>query len=100
VTLQLEMDLRWRGRRSRWVKPPVLFNPRGFAVDVVAESLARPFVAAHHYEGEYPAARLEGWGAPARGHGEDPAAWLERALPALRLRRVRHPGNLVYVFRL
>lgn len=37
-------------------------------------------------------------GAPARGFGEDPAAWCERVLSSPKFRRVRSRGNLVYVF--
>lgn len=52
------IDKRWRRRRELWVTPPVRFSPRGYAVDVVAERYARPFVCEHHYSGTFPAARL------------------------------------------
>jgi hypothetical protein len=42
---------------------------------------------------------LRGFGAPPRG-GADPAEWLPRALAAAGVRRLRHPGNHRYLFRL
>lgn len=46
----------------------------------------------------YAAARLIEQGAPKRELGEAPAAWVARALASPLFRRVRHPGNLVYLF--
>jgi hypothetical protein len=54
----MSADKRWRRRRRIWVRPPVVFSPRGYAVDVVAERIARPFICEHHYAGTFPAARL------------------------------------------
>lgn len=51
-------DKRWRGRRETWVTPEDHFLPAGYAVDVVAEPLARDFVVREHYSGSFPAARL------------------------------------------
>jgi hypothetical protein len=42
--------------------------------------------------------RLVDAGAPARSAGEDPAAYVERALRSGPFRKVKHPGNLVYVW--
>ncbi|MFL5580248.1 MAG: hypothetical protein ACJ8AO_07735 [Gemmatimonadaceae bacterium] len=47
---------------------------------------------------EYAARQLLAAGAPPRQFGEDPAAWVERALRAPGFLRRRHPGNLAYVF--
>jgi hypothetical protein len=51
-------DKRWSRRRERWVTPEDHFLPAGYAVDVVAEPLARDFVVREHYSGSFPAARL------------------------------------------
>jgi hypothetical protein len=51
-------DKRWSGRRETWVTPEDHFLPAGYAVDVVAEPLARDFVVREHYSGSFPAARL------------------------------------------
>ena len=47
---------------------------------------------------DYAAAQLLAAGAPARRVGEDAAAWVARALREGPFRRVRHPGNLCYVW--
>jgi len=44
----------------------------------------------------YAAAQLEAFGAPARAFGEEPAAWVTRVSSGFR--KIRHPGNLAYVF--
>lgn len=49
---------RWQDREQRWIAPGPLFRPADFAVDIVEERIARPFVERHHYAGTYPAARL------------------------------------------
>lgn len=51
-------DKRWQDRRERWARPDVVFDPSGFAVDVVPERVARRLVTEHHYSGSFPAARL------------------------------------------
>lgn len=51
-------DKRWSRRREQWVTPEDHFLPAGYAVDVVAEPLARDFVVREHYSGSFPAARL------------------------------------------
>lgn len=51
-------DKRWSRRREAWVTPEDHFLPDGYAVDVVAEPLARDFVVREHYSGSFPAARL------------------------------------------
>lgn len=47
---------------------------------------------------EYAMRQLLAYGAPPREWGEAPADWLQRALASPVFRRVRHPGNLAYVF--
>jgi hypothetical protein len=47
----------------------------------------------------YVEAVLERFGAPPRG-GTDPGAWLRAALAAAGVRRLHHPGNHRYLFRL
>lgn len=42
--------------------------------------------------------RLVRLGAPKRAFGEDPRAWVGRALESGAFRRIRHPGNHVYVW--
>lgn len=49
---------RWRDRRERHVPAGPLINPADYAVDVIEERHARPFVIQHHYAGTFPAARL------------------------------------------
>ena len=44
--------------------------------------------------------RLVELGAPTRRHGEDPSAYVDRALADGPFRRVRHPGNLAYAWAL
>lgn len=53
-----EFEKRWANGREAWVKPPELFSPGGFAVDVLAERVARRFVEREHYAASFPAARL------------------------------------------
>lgn len=48
---------RWRDRRERRVPAGSLIRPADFAVDLIEERLARPFVVQHHYSGSFPAAR-------------------------------------------
>lgn len=47
---------------------------------------------------EYAERQLVALGAPPRAFGEEPAAWVRRAMRAPGFRRIRHPGNLAYVF--
>lgn len=49
---------RWRARRDRYVPAATCIDPRDFAVDVIPQRQARPFVEQHHYSGTFPAARL------------------------------------------
>lgn len=52
-------DKRWNSRREKWRRPEDgVFAPQICAVDVINESVARPFVADQHYSGSFPAARL------------------------------------------
>ena len=46
----------------------------------------------------YAVQQLLAAGAPARSPGEEPAAWVARALVEGPFRRVHHPGNLVYTW--
>jgi hypothetical protein len=48
---------------------------------------------------EYAARRLVEMGARPPRPGQDLAAWLADALPATGARKIRHPGNLRYAFR-
>ena len=48
---------------------------------------------------EYVERQLTEWGARRRDPHEDPAAWLRDALAAAGVRRIRHPGNHRYLFR-
>lgn len=55
---QLQFELRWRRRDSRWVNHRTPFDPSRFDVaPILGDSEARAFVEAHHYSGSYPAAR-------------------------------------------
>lgn len=48
----------------------------------------------------YATRQLVEWGATPPAADTDPAAWLENALVEAGVRRLRHPGNLRYLFRL
>lgn len=48
---------RWRERRPRYRPAGERIEPARYAVDLVEERAARPFVGAHHYSGTFPAAR-------------------------------------------
>lgn len=55
----IEIDKRWHRRRSTWVRPPVIFNPNGYAVDVIDDdTTAKAFICEHHYAHSYPAAKF------------------------------------------
>lgn len=47
---------------------------------------------------DYAVRRLQAYGAPARARGESWSDWTERVVRLPIFRRVRHPGNLAYVF--
>lgn len=49
---------------------------------------------------DYAEKQLVCWGATPRRAGEDPTAWLARALVEAGVRRMRHPGNYRYLFKL
>jgi len=51
-------EKRWTLRRERWVTPADHFRPAGYAVDGLAETLARQYVQREHYSGTFPAARI------------------------------------------
>lgn len=51
-------DKRWEQGTQRWVKPPVLFDPRGYHIQVVHRSVSRPFIEHHHYSRSFPAERF------------------------------------------
>lgn len=55
---KVTFDRRWRDRRVFSLDNKVLFDPSRFAVDVIPESMAKPFVIEHHYAGSFPAARI------------------------------------------
>jgi hypothetical protein len=48
---------RWRDRRERRVPAGPLIDAADYAVDLIPERRARPFVVQHHYSGSFPAAR-------------------------------------------
>jgi hypothetical protein len=47
---------------------------------------------------DYAVRRLRSYGAPPRARGESWSEWTERVVRLPVFRRVRHPGNLAYVF--
>jgi hypothetical protein len=49
---------RGRERRALFVPDLSVIDPREFAVDVIADRLARRFTVEHHYSGSHPGARL------------------------------------------
>ena len=55
-------------------------------------------IRAQHQGHAYAERQLVTAGADPRRYGEEPAAWLERVLRAPTFRRLRHPGNFVFVF--
>lgn len=59
--LTFQFDMRWRHSRQSWRLPEgrELFDPRGFAVDQIAEHPARAFVETHHYSGSWVASRMQ-----------------------------------------
>lgn len=58
ATATFSIDKRWHARAERWARPDVVFDPAGFAVDVITERQARELVGRHHYAPSFPAARL------------------------------------------
>lgn len=58
MQLAINFDKRWEQGRQVWVRPPVVFDPSGYTVDVVDKKRARAFVEAHHYEHTFPSCRL------------------------------------------
>jgi hypothetical protein len=56
--IQLPLDKRWFARKEQFRKPPVVFEPRGYAADVIAKNEARDFVTEHHYSGSFPPEQL------------------------------------------
>lgn len=51
-------DKRWEGGAQRWVRPPVLFNPRGYAIQAITRADSRPFIEHQHYSRSFPAERF------------------------------------------
>src|SRR3546814_13409714 len=49
---------RWRDRHHKWIPRQALFQPADYAVDVIPDRMAKPFIERHHYSGSYPASRL------------------------------------------
>lgn len=72
----------------------IVLAPNGQIVPPRALSKVRNQEQGHQYS----ARLLESLGAPPRQFGEIPADWVKRALQAPGFQRVRHPGNLTYVF--
>jgi hypothetical protein len=75
---------------------PVLLTPSGRALNRRALDKIAGGESGHAYATRQVLAA----GAPPRAPGEDPAAWVARILAWPALRRVPHPGNLVYAFAL
>src|SRR3546814_3196988 len=48
----------WRDRHHKWIPRQALFQPADYAVDVIPDRMAKPFIERHHYSGSYPASRL------------------------------------------
>ena len=72
----------------------LVLDPCGRIVSERALSKIRRGERGHRYATE----ALLRAGAPPRRHGEDPAAWVERALREGPFRRIRHPGNHTYAW--
>lgn len=73
----------------------ILVLPDGRVLHERALSKLRSLDVGHEYVEDL----LRRFGAPPR-RGESPAKWLPTALAAARVRRLRHPGNYRYLFRL
>lgn len=57
--LGVAADKRWRDGQEVWMPPTERFDPRGFAVDGIADDgPAKAFVTTHHYAHSYPSARF------------------------------------------
>ena len=54
--LAFAFDQRWQGRRQTLLFPGARIDPREFGVEVIPQSVAKPFILQHHYSGSYPAA--------------------------------------------
>lgn len=72
----------------------LILTPNGSIVSERAISKIRNQERSH----DYAERALLAAGADPRAFGEDPSAWLDRVLASPTFRRLRHPGNLVYVF--
>lgn len=73
----------------------LLLGPDGRVFSARAVQKIRALDRGH----EYAERQLVEWGAPPRQPGENPTAWVRAALDASGVRRVRHPGNYRYLFR-
>ncbi len=56
--MQLTFSQRWQDRAEYRRPAGETIVPAEYAVDVIHDRVARPFVEQHHYSGSYPAARL------------------------------------------
>ena len=74
----------------------LLVGPDGLVLSDRALSKIRHQERGH----EYAERQLVGYGARPLRPGQSPAAWLRDALDAAGIRRVRHPGNYRYLFRI
>ena len=76
-------------------------SPRSLLLDrhgrVISGRLLSKIRRGERGEG-YAQRELERLGAPPRAAGEEGTAWLSRALPVVVAQRIRHPGNLAYVW--
>lgn len=53
-----DREQRWREGRTRFVCPPIVFDPSIHHVEPLCEATAKAFVECHHYSESYPAARV------------------------------------------
>lgn len=90
-TIYQASNATYAGRSS---SETLLIAPNGAVVS--RRSLAK--VRRQERGNEYAARQLVHLGAPPRGFGECPEAWVARIHTSPGFRRVRHPGNLAYVF--
>lgn len=81
---------------TRGTARTLLLGPDGRVVSARSVQKIRAQEVGH----EYAEARLVELGATPRAAGDDPTAWLGRALDECGVRRVRHPGNYRYLFRI
>lgn len=80
---------------ERTVPRTLMVGPDGRVFSSRAAAKVRGLERGH----EYAERQLVEWGASARTPDDDSTAWLRSALTAAGVRRIRHPGNHRYLFR-